>query len=321
MASPPSEVGTVDNGSDKAPASGKTSGKRKATDPPAPRAPNWAHSELKGALTVALTHWAHYRGSRTHDKTRRTGDGLVAAFVAATGAASRAAARTRSAVSVDRKLKDTRTKFVAARAQLRKTGLSTSHREDILIKFGGAELYALAREAFKTSSVANESTGREPVALGGPAPPAYGALEKAAGVGDGIPDAPGRVSVLVSAAEAADTAGEGGAVADNGAGDTLGDGSGTPSASDGEQDTPKAVDILAAAEAHKISKKAKKASTSAAVSEYLHAKNERERVIFAERHNGGHPGSGQAANSVNDNDIRVAVIDMIRAITEKARRQ
>jgi len=53
----------------------------------------------------------------------------------------------------------------------------------------------------------------------------------------------------------------------------------------------------------------------------LHAKNERERVIFAERHNGGHPGSGQAANSVNDNDIRVAVIDMIRAITEKARRQ
>jgi len=65
----------------------------------------------------------------------------------------------------------------------------------------------------------------------------------------------------------------------------------------------------------------KKASTSAAVCEYLHAKNERERVIFSERHNGGHPGSGQVANSVNDNDIRVAVIDMIRAMTEKAGRQ
>jgi len=87
------------------------------------------------------------------------------------------------------------------------------------------------------------------------------------------------------------------------------------------QDTPKAVDILAAAEAHKISKQVNKASTSPAVSEYLHPKNELERVIFAERHNGGHPASGQAANCVNDNDIRVAVIDMILAITEKARRQ
>jgi len=210
---------------------------------------------------------------------------------------------------------------VAARAQLGKTGLSTSQRENILIKFGGAELYALAREAFKTSSVANESTGREPVALRGPAPPADGALDTAKGVGDRITDAPGGVSVFLSAAEAADTAIEGGTVAGNGAGDTLGDSSGIPSASDDEQDTPKAVDTLAAAEAHKNSKKAKMSSTSAAVSEYLHAKNERERVIFAERHNGGHPGSGQAANSVNDNDIRVDVTDMIRAITEKARRQ
>jgi len=314
-------VGTVDHGSDKAPASGKNSGKRKAKDPPAPRAPIWDHSALKGALAVAPTHWAHYRSSRTHEKTRRTGDGLVAAFVAATGAANRAAARTRSAVSADRKLKDTRTRFVAARAQLSKTGLNTSQREDILIKFDGTELCALAREALKTSSVANESTGREPVALGGPAPPADGGLDTAVGVGDGIPDAPGGVSVLVSAAEAADTADEGGAVAGNGAGDTVGDSNGIPSASDDEHDTPEAVDILAAAEAHKISKKAKKASTSAAVSEYLHAKNERERVTFAERHNGGLPGSGQAANSVNDNDISVAVIDMIRAITEKARRQ
>jgi len=179
------------------------------------------------------------------------------------------------AVSVDRKLKDTRTRFVAARSQLRKTGLSNSQSEDILIKFGGAELYDLAREEFKKSSVASESTGREPVALGGPAPPADGALYTAAGVRDGIPDAFGGVSVLVSAAKAAETADESGAVAGNGAGDTLGDRNGIPSASDDEQDTPKAVDILAAAEAHKISRKAKKASTSAAVSEYLNAKNER----------------------------------------------
>jgi len=190
----------VNHGSDKAPASGKTSGTRKATDPSAARAPNWAHSELKNELTVTLTHEAHYRCSRTHEKTRLTGDGLVAAFVAATGAANRAAARTRSAVSVDRQLKDMRTMFVAARAQLANTGLSTSRRKDILFTFGGAELFVLAREAFNTSSVANASNGRKPVALGGPAPPACGALETAAGVGEGIPDAPTRVPVLVSAA-------------------------------------------------------------------------------------------------------------------------
>ena len=113
------------------------------------------------------------------------------------------------------------------------------------------------------------------MALGGPSPPADGALYTAAVVRDGIPDASGGVSVLVSAAKAADTAGESGAVAVNGAGDTFGDSNGIPSSSDDEQDTPKAVDILAAAEAHKISKKAKKERTSAAVSEYLHAKNER----------------------------------------------
>jgi len=81
------------------------------------------------------------------------------------------------------------------------------------------------------------------------------------------------------------------------------------------------VDLLAAAEARQNHKKAKRVSTSAAFNAYQHVKNERESAVFEERHCGGASGSGQAANVVSDNDIRVAVLDMIGAIAAKARRQ
>jgi len=52
----------------------------------------------------------------------------------------------------------------------------------------------------------------------------------------------------------------------------------------------------------------------AAISAYLQAKNERESAVFDERHSGGASGSGREANVVRDNDISVAVLDMIGAV-------
>jgi len=59
-------------------------------------------------------------------------------------------------------------------------------------------------------------------------------------------------------------------------------------------------------------------STSAAISAYLQAKNERESAVFDERHSGGASGSGREANVVSDDDIRVDVLDRIGAIAAKS---
>jgi len=156
-------VSDKSSGNEKGSTTRKASRKRKTTDSLAPRAPNWEIGELKGVVAVAPTHWDDYRGSRISDKSRRTSSELIEAFVMATPAKNRVVARTRTAAALDRKLKDTRTKYVATRKILRRTGLSAPQREDFLIKFGGSELYSLARDAFKTSAVASESTGRETV--------------------------------------------------------------------------------------------------------------------------------------------------------------
>eukprot|EP00170_Pyropia_yezoensis_P001604 contig_6953_g1608 len=41
---------------------------------------------------------------------------------------------------------------------LKSTGISTAKRKDLLIKFGGAKLYDLAREGFKASHVSTQLT-------------------------------------------------------------------------------------------------------------------------------------------------------------------
>jgi len=117
-------VPNTSSGIAKGSTAGKAPRKRKASDPPAPRAPNWVFGELKGILAVAPTHWADYRGIRTNEKSRRTSSELMEAFFAATPAENRVVARTRTAVALDRKLKDTRTKYVETRKDLRRTGLS-----------------------------------------------------------------------------------------------------------------------------------------------------------------------------------------------------
>jgi len=305
----------------------------KTTDSPAARAPNWANDELKGALRVAPTHWCEYRRSRTNDKSRRTSAGFQAAFVAAVGPGSRTVAQTRTAVSLDRKLKDTRTKFVEARAQSKPTELSISEREDIRIKFSGSELFSLAREAFRTSSVANDSTGREPVVFGAPATLSAGAVNATAGGGGGSPGLASHSTAPGSAAGAPIPATGGrstppsvGEVAVGGvggvedvSGDKVDDSDSIMGQRYEEDAAYKAFEILSAPEEHKNPKKAKKESTSAAFNEYLQAKNERERVLFSEMHNERASDSGQAV--VSDNDVRRAVLDMIGAISEKARRQ
>ena len=305
---------------DKSTTKGKGKGlrKRKTTEPTTPRAANWVTGELKGILLAAPTHWGDYRVSRTGDRSRRTSEELKAAFVSATPAENRPVARTRTAETLDRKLKDTRTKYVATRKNLCRTGLSASQREDIVIKFGGSEVYSYARGVFKTSAVAIESTGREPVVLGAPVAPAVGAV--ASPVGGGARQV---LVVPVSTSPTAGTASPGSvgndmgtelSGADAGADVSLG-------ASDEEDGVPNAVELLAAAEAQRDPKKTNQVSTSGAITAYLETKTERESVVVAEQHGSGTAGSGPAANVVSDNDIRAAVLDMIGAIADKARRQ
>ena len=346
VASSPPAVAAASADKDVTPTKGKVSGNHKATEPPAPRAPNWVAGELHTVLSVAPAHWESYRGSRTGDKSRRTGEELTAAFVTATPVENRAVALKRTAASLDRKLKDTRTRFVATRKNLCRTGLSASQREDFLINFGGSELYSLARAAFKSSAVANESTYREPVVFGAPEAPACGLETAPADAGGEGSVAPGRTSTDKSPTGTACTADGGPTLGQAGlaqsspsprtlmtrpsrAGTPAGpdvegtgaDSEGSPGDADADDTVPKAVELLAGAEAQRDCSKAKKVSTSGAIAAYLDAKNEREKVLFAERHGGGPSDSREATNGVSDNDIRIAVLDMIGAIAAKARRQ
>jgi len=100
----PNSLGVTASGSgkNKSTTKSKGSGKRKTSEPPTPRAPNWAAGELKLFLTVAPTHWASTRGSRTGEKSRRTIEEVIADFVAATPAENRPVARMRRTTALDR---------------------------------------------------------------------------------------------------------------------------------------------------------------------------------------------------------------------------
>ncbi|OSX73807.1 hypothetical protein BU14_0326s0001 [Porphyra umbilicalis] len=344
VASSPPAVAAASADKDVTPTKGKVSGKRKATEPPAPRAPNWVAGELHAVLSVAPAHWASYRGSRTGDKSRRTGEELTAAFGTATPVENCAVALKRTEASLERKLEDTRTIYVATRKNLCRTGLRASQREDFLINCGGSELYSLARAAFKSPAVANESTYREPVVFGAPEAPACGLETAPADAGGEGSVAPGRTSTdkiptgTACTVDGGPTLGQeglaqssprtlmtrpirAGAPAGPDVEGTGADSEGSSGDADANDTVHEAVELLAGAEALRNCSKAKKVSTSGAIAAFLDAKNEREKVLFAERHGGGPSDSREATNGVSDNDIRIAVLDMIGAIAAKARRQ
>eukprot|EP00168_Porphyra_purpurea_P013825 TRINITY_DN388_c0_g1_i7.p3 TRINITY_DN388_c0_g1~~TRINITY_DN388_c0_g1_i7.p3 ORF type:complete len:295 (+),score=47.37 TRINITY_DN388_c0_g1_i7:736-1620(+) len=147
-------------------------GKNTGTDGTAStsRSKNFTPGECVGVLTAAATHWAAHRGSRTGDKKRRSGAALLEAFVSATPAKDRPLALTRTADSINKKVKNMRSRYIDTCQGLKSTGMSTAQREDLLIKFGGAQLYDLAREAFKTSHVSTQLTVRAPVDLSAAVP-------------------------------------------------------------------------------------------------------------------------------------------------------
>jgi len=93
-------------------------------------------------------HWAEFRGRRTGDKKRRMEAVFLKTFVVARPAAYQEAARTRSIESVDKKIKNMRSRHNKACKDHKATGLSSSERDDILLKFRGCVLFSLARTAF-----------------------------------------------------------------------------------------------------------------------------------------------------------------------------
>ena len=122
----------------------------------------------------------------------------------------------------------------------------------------------MARDVFKTSAVASESTGREPVVFDASTAPGTSAVEapadehgEGAGSNAGTPGrvaggaTPGPAAVASSPPQGAGMASLGGAGAAlfGAMGDAATDGDHSVGASDHEDDVPKAVDLLAAAEA------------------------------------------------------------------------
>jgi len=69
-------------------------------------------------------------------------------FVVAKPAVYQEAARTRSIESVDKKIKNMRSRHNKACKDHKATGLSSSERDDILLKFRGCVIFSLARTAF-----------------------------------------------------------------------------------------------------------------------------------------------------------------------------
>jgi len=117
-------------------------------------------------MTAASVHWAEYRGRRTGDKKRRMEAVMLKAFVDATPAADLEVARSRSIKSVEKKIKNMRSRCKDACKDLKKTGLSTAEKEDILLKFGGCVLFGLCRSAFKGCPVSAQTSARDPVLFG-----------------------------------------------------------------------------------------------------------------------------------------------------------
>lgn len=146
------------------------------------RSKNFTPGECVGILTAAATHWAAYRASRTGDMKRRAGGAMLDAFVNATPTVDQSLARTREAVAVDKKIKNMRTRYADTCLKSKSTGMSAAQREDLIIKFGGAILFDLAREAIERSHVSTQLTVREPVDLMAAAQVRPGELGGARGV-------------------------------------------------------------------------------------------------------------------------------------------
>eukprot|EP00168_Porphyra_purpurea_P013819 TRINITY_DN388_c0_g1_i1.p1 TRINITY_DN388_c0_g1~~TRINITY_DN388_c0_g1_i1.p1 ORF type:complete len:309 (+),score=76.34 TRINITY_DN388_c0_g1_i1:736-1662(+) len=292
-------------------------GKNTGTDGTAStsRSKNFTPGECVGVLTAAATHWAAHRGSRTGDKKRRSGAALLEAFVSATPAKDRPLALTRTADSINKKVKNMRSRYIDTCQGLKSTGMSTAQREDLLIKFGGAQLYDLAREAFKTSHVSTQLTVRAPVDLSAAVPTV--AVEKGLTAvvppraGDGSEVHPGGSSD--AGGDSAEDAEEGGGSGNDG-GSVGSDGdvdaeSGAESAPDtaprdgSTEPTARAADIAAAASP---AKKAKRDTAVGLVREYLSEKMR--------------PAAVGEVGGTTDSDVRQALVNMINAYAEKARR-
>lgn len=296
------------------------------------RSKNFTPGECVGILTAAATHWAAYRASRTGDMKRRAGGAMLDAFVNATPTVDQSLARTREAVAVDKKIKNMRTRYADTCLKLKSTGMSAAQREDLIIKFGGAILFDLAREAFKKSHVSTQLTVREPVDLMAAAQVRSGELGGARGVhsesstaGDesardggasrrsggvnGLAEATAHAPGSADHAEGPESDGDGGSTA-----------SGRGDVSDVRAESPLAPgpsapvrDISATATAAEIAasspgrKKAKKDTAVGLLREYLESKRRAEQTSGEE--------GGTSAN-----DVRKALVNMMNAYAEKARR-
>ncbi|KAK1868019.1 hypothetical protein I4F81_010516 [Pyropia yezoensis] len=96
--------------------------------------------------------------------------------------------------------------------------------------------------------------------------------------------------------------------------------SGSDASDDVEAATTSAVNVLVAAEGKSPDKKPKKATTAGVLRDYIKSKIDRENAA-AESTNCSGPSRDRAdGNGVSDDAIRRAVLDMITAYTEKARR-
>lgn len=107
-------------------------------------------------MTAAAAHWAEYRGRCTEDKKRRMEAVLLKAFHEATPSAVKEVARIRSIKSVDKKIKNMRARYNEACKDLKKPGMSTAEKDDIVLKFGGCVLFGLCRSAFKSCPLSSQ---------------------------------------------------------------------------------------------------------------------------------------------------------------------
>lgn len=131
----------------------------------------FAPGACMGVMAAAASHCAAYRASRIKDMRRRAGATMLDAFVAATPLNDQAAARSRTALAVNKKIKSIRAKYMSTLDALKATVMSAAESEDLVITFGGAVLLDLARQAFKKSHVTSQLTVRKPVDLAAAGPP------------------------------------------------------------------------------------------------------------------------------------------------------
>jgi len=134
--------------------------------PSAGRVKNFSSGETIGIMTAASAHWTEYHGRRTGDKKRRMEAVMLQAIIEATPAADQKVARSRSIKSLDKKIKNMRTRYNDACEDLKRTGLSADEQDNILLKLGGCVLFGLCRSAFKSCPVSAQTSARDPVVFG-----------------------------------------------------------------------------------------------------------------------------------------------------------